>query len=767
MRILGNIKKDKLIVRFMASYLLILVMTMFLGIVGYGYAFTIVEKDINDANLSMLDQSKDILDQKLSNIGIATMQIASNQRIINPLTKDENQPEFYFSDMPVAIEELASYKLKVNDSEFVSDYYVYMKKSNYIVNPETVYKADFYYNNVSQSTNMSYDNWINTLNKEQDGNYIADTIEKSDGSKKNSVIMYLQSLPLNFFNKKYDGTLVVLLNKTGIDQLFSRIDLSKDGWIYIQDKQGKIITTITQNPKNVQYIKNNNFTSEQGYYKQYIGKEKVIVNYCTSPSNGWRYVLVLPDNIVMNKLNSFKRFILVIFIIELVIGILIAYFMAYRNSKPVNNILNQIKDTFGEEQLESKGDAFSRINSTISSLISSNKFLQEKMELQKPLILNAFTDRLLKGEFSNLNEVIANSSYIGINIDGEQYLTLVLRIYDRTDVNEITEEIVHELNTIKLLLVDTFSRYLNNKALYHNIDSQTMAVVIITDNSDNKDKITAIIEGIFDEFVKLYSLKILFGIGTIYSSVLEVWRSYQEALETLNYVQFHKNGKIKWYDDIPKEAQSYYYPMDFEQRIINYVKTGELEQIKNLFSIIIEENFVSRKISSIMRKQLFYEIKGTMIKSVQQIPENPAIFEKVKNLDFEKSIEDSFQRILSIYVDLCNIVTENKSDRNQCVISKITNYIENNYMNQDLSLSLVSSEFHFSEGYLSFFFKEQTGQNFTDFVEQVRMKQACILLEDPELSINYIAEKVGYNSVQSFRRAFKRIKGVSPSALRK
>jgi AraC-like DNA-binding protein len=100
------------------------------------------------------------------------------------------------------------------------------------------------------------------------------------------------------------------------------------------------------------------------------------------------------------------------------------------------------------------------------------------------------------------------------------------------------------------------------------------------------------------------------------------------------------------------------------------------------------------------------------------------------------------------------------------MVNNIIEFIDTNYMMQDMGLYKVASSFNISEGYLSYFFKEQTGVNFTDYVEKVRMGYACELLKDKNLTIIEVSEKVGYNSVQSFRRAFKRIKGVSPSAMR-
>lgn len=51
-------------------------------------------------------------------------------------------------------------------------------------------------------------------------------------------------------------------------------------------------------------------------------------------------------------------------------------------------------------------------------------------------------------------------------------------------------------------------------------------------------------------------------------------------------------------------------------------------------------------------------------------------------------------------------------------------------------------------------------------LEQVRRGRTLNLLANPELSIERITEEVGYSDVRSFRRAFRRWTGMSPSAFR-
>lgn len=759
---------NKLIMRFMLSYMFVLIMPLFVGIFGYNIASKIVQKDIEEANLAMLNQIKDVMDQKFTLINTAVTQMASNSRITKMINSNESDSTFSYYELKGIVDELSSYKLNL-DRDFIYDYYVYLKKSNYLVNPETVYKADFFYNYSLKSNDISYSEWNDKiLNGHHDGDFFPSAVmefNSSNNLKKYSIVTYTQSLPMGGYSKEANGTLIVLINSMGINKLFSNTDISKGAWAYVEDDSGNVITSIANDPKSIQRI---DFSNSEGFIRKSILDKDMIISYTTSSYNGWKYVIALPSEVAMNKLNVFRKLIITMLVAAFVVGMFLAYYLAYNNSKPLNNVIMQIKEFMGEDASKYKWNAINAINGSITALISSNKVLQEKIVEQKPFLQDAFIGRLLKGEFNNKSEIDATSSYIGINVERNQYLVLMVRIYGRNDVENLNHEIMEELNSTKFILGETLTKYLKDDGYYHDIDPQNIAIIMCADDIDGcKKQVEFVIKGLYDEFMKNYNIKLIFGGGGIYSNLLEIWRSYQEALEAVDNIGLHKNETFKWYEDVPKEGEAYFYPIDFEQRIMNYVKSGEIEQIKSLFDILYDENFEKRKLSNDMNKQLFYEIKSTIVKLVQQIPQDDELINKVKKLNFDKTINDNFERLTTIYYNMCSLVMNSKSNKNVCLIKKIIKFMQDNYMKQELSLSLVASEFNFSEGYLSTFFKEQTGKNFTDYVESIRMEHACVLIEDSSININDIAEMVGYNSVQSFRRAFKRIKGVSPSSLRK
>lgn len=93
-------------------------------------------------------------------------------------------------------------------------------------------------------------------------------------------------------------------------------------------------------------------------------------------------------------------------------------------------------------------------------------------------------------------------------------------------------------------------------------------------------------------------------------------------------------------------------------------------------------------------------------------------------------------------------------------------YIQNNYM-KHVSLEDVSSMAGFSSAYFSSMFKKECGQNFVEYISEIRMNKAKELLKNTNLSISLICEKVGYSDIKHFTQGFKKYTGLKPNEFRK
>lgn len=104
--------------------------------------------------------------------------------------------------------------------------------------------------------------------------------------------------------------------------------------------------------------------------------------------------------------------------------------------------------------------------------------------------------------------------------------------------------------------------------------------------------------------------------------------------------------------------------------------------------------------------------------------------------------------------------------RDQNVIYEIAKYIQNHY-HQDITLQEIANHFYLSREYISRKFKQEFKVNLSDYLSDIRVEKAKLLLLNPHLRIAQVAEMVGYDDEKYFSKVFKKTVGLSPNEYRK
>lgn len=103
-------------------------------------------------------------------------------------------------------------------------------------------------------------------------------------------------------------------------------------------------------------------------------------------------------------------------------------------------------------------------------------------------------------------------------------------------------------------------------------------------------------------------------------------------------------------------------------------------------------------------------------------------------------------------------------DYYKSLINKIKEYINNNY--GTATLKSTANYICMNPYYLSSFFKQHTGEMFSEYVIKIKMQMASEMLLKPDVKIYEICEKTGYSSANNFSRTFKAYYNISPSEYR-
>jgi AraC-like DNA-binding protein/predicted transcriptional regulator YdeE len=100
------------------------------------------------------------------------------------------------------------------------------------------------------------------------------------------------------------------------------------------------------------------------------------------------------------------------------------------------------------------------------------------------------------------------------------------------------------------------------------------------------------------------------------------------------------------------------------------------------------------------------------------------------------------------------------------IIKEALEYIDS-HLDESLNYEMIAEHFNFSAFYFHRMFSMIVGKTITCYIRDRRLTQACVQLATTDESITNIGFNCGYNSTQSFSRAFKSSYGLSPSEYRR
>ena len=156
--------------------------------------------------------------------------------------------------------------------------------------------------------------------------------------------------------------------------------------------------------------------------------------------------------------------------------------------------------------------------------------------------------------------------------------------------------------------------------------------------------------------------------------------------------------------------------------------------------------------------QSYLHFKVANVLPVQNLIEN-LIWTLINNISNKRNVNQTTMALL--FMQLINhtdkLVYERKEDK---AIMDIFRYIEQNY--KDGTLTEASNLLHYDFYWLSHEIKNRTGLTYTEHLQEKRLSQSAFLLKNSNLSVEEIANAVGYENKSYFHRIFTKKYGITP-----
>lgn len=272
------------------------------------------------------------------------------------------------------------------------------------------------------------------------------------------------------------------------------------------------------------------------------------------------------------------------------------------------------------------------------------------------------------------------------------------------------------------------------------------------------------------ETLNRYCVKTDIAISNIHAISDNSKIAYNEATETLEYVLICSSDRCVTYCEYIENTKSYgyFYSIDKEKQLINLIKGGAKDDAAKLVDDILKENFFYNCMPVSLFECFKYDIAGTVVKAIRDI------FKSLSgNIINEINPTKRLTKCISakeIYSSMKNILEEiynysNGNPKSNLTVNVI-NYIEKNYADPNLSLTDICNYLSVHISHLSTSFKKQMGIGLSEYIRQVRIDKAKILIKSTNMNISEIAKSVGYLCPHTFTRVFKSAEGTIPSKYR-
>ena len=202
----------------------------------------------------------------------------------------------------------------------------------------------------------------------------------------------------------------------------------------------------------------------------------------------------------------------------------------------------------------------------------------------------------------------------------------------------------------------------------------------------------------------------------------------------------------------------------------HYYKTKRNMESQSI-SIYFDRTYLGEHFWRLSEMKTAYQLLERTKKGLQVMGKTKDLLEKIiQSIQFQKSVD----KIIS-FLEILKILSVSKELKLLSITQQQEAYnpIESKRMNRILNFSFTESHrkiyirevanlANLSEEAFCRYFKLRTGKTYTHFLNEIRISNACRLLQRKEVEIQQVCFEVGFNNLSHFNRVFKTILGKTP-----
>lgn len=557
---------------------------------------------------------------------------------------------------------------------------------------------------------------------------------------------HLFSFVLHGFPTQNHGALVINVYAEWVQEMIE--SLGDNQAVFVVDNSGIVMSHpnpsfFLNNFSTVSYVSSViSDKNSRGYFIDEVNGIKSVVTYVPSDFFGWYFIRVVPYHLVIYDILLMKKWTIYIFLIILAVGIGVAFFHARGVYTPVENLVTKVSHT----EVPKNSDEIKYLSDVFTTMEDKASELDELKDANKKALKHEIMISLLKGHFHQEKALRKNFEEFSISLSINANFQLAL------------------VKGLSLEQCNKVLQFFNSNSIYEIVEMDESISLLILQDFSQKEK-----------DMLIYSLLKLNPDIIVLSSKVDkinnIATAYCEVSDIIKYQMFYPDCQVLDYRVIRDRKDDFIYPEELERDLLSALKSGSKQEAETIYediiSYILEYKFDNIKFSI---KKLFLSIQ-LLLKQLEAIGYSsnfePAGAEVIES-KFATSVNfDEINQIFyRLFEKIYKISNESSYRKNVFIIEKITEKIEKEYYNHNLSLQLLADDVKMSAPYVGRLFKSIKGLSVNQFINSVRINEAKKLLKQTSSPVKDIIGKVGFINESYFYTLFKKNEGMTPNQFR-
>lgn len=558
------------------------------------------------------------------------------------------------------------------------------------------------------------------------------------------------------------GAFVALVDAEELGRRLSKLPELYGGWILVLDESGALIASSRPDP-GPELIAS--ARAVRGPSSATAGADRFRLYRRDSSYNGWRYVALMNESRITASATRVRNIAFLLLGTGFLVALAVSYLVASSNSKPLARILSLVlpQQDYGARLVPG---AYARLEEAILRLADSNKRLEREVDSVHGVARSYFFHKLLRGEYRDRPRFAEDRARFSALVSTGGWYVVEGRLPSLAAALGGEDRLV-----LGDALRDAFQAASGPDEYV--VEASSEALVAIRRSSDGngfRADAERFVSRVLARLEPAFADRLVFGVGTPVEDPFLLPLSFGEAEAAAASDSGADIGSVRFYESLPAPSDAYRYPLETESAVIKAVLSANTALLESLIEGVFSDNFVERTLPLPEGRNLAAALRGTVLRLSSDLPRaSDGSFAGAFSADFggpDSNPRDDFREAAKALSSIAEERRLNKRSHNEALAAEISSFVDGGFRDVNLSLASIAEAFSLSENYLSSFFKEQSGECLSEYIQRKRMSEASVLLTASRAPLESVAVSCGYANVASFRRAFKRLYGVSPSEFR-